>query len=1147
MPRFLIFLALVASSVASLGQTTPLAPVTNLTTGEVYLTIQEAVDEAANGEELQLASARFEEHVAFNAPVVLSGDPDGLTIIDVSLEDGWGLTLSSDNITLKDFTVMSGGVNTAYAIHSEPGITGLTIEDVNVLNSSRSCIDLNGLTGPELNVIRNVNVSNSAIGFGLAMSSCASVWIENITSTDNGFGDIAIMESNYYEQNITGVSFNGQLDLGGPQSLGGGGVVVQVPIADVPVGIGPGFAISMNAPGYQYFLEADGEDLTGCILPHNDHIRTIAFALGAEIESLVSCDMTNQEIHVFPGMFVQSAVDAASENEVIKVEAGLADTSVIEVDHSLTLLGANAGISGLTAQDRDVESVLPGITVTAGSPVIDGFRIQPGSGDAVEVMAAADGLTLRNSILLGQDLSGQVGVKSRNTILLNEVKITKFDEALMQNGGQLTVQNSLIKENNIGIKTDHDSGNTGFTDIQDCTFENAGGKAVLLTQGAVADSFAMSNCVLNLHTTAFEKGAESSISMTLTNNTFSNSEGQLAGVERETQLAFCASNSFSPALRITGCTDSSADNFEACATIHQGCQYLGCTSPKACNFDPSANTDDGSCDLISCAGCPLGFACNYDPNADLYKVESCDFSGCEGSGMATGGEDRSGLLLVAGCTIPQGCNYNPDADTEDGSCTFDCYGCMDVAACNYDAVFTLESNETCLFIQDLYPSTYVDCEGVCYNDTNGNGVCDEEEINGCTDGLACNFLSDATLDDGSCDYASCAGCINPAACNHDADAYLSDGSCDYTSCSGCSFSMACNYDSTAFIDDGSCVFPVDLYSKAYVNCEGGCLNDLDGDGICDEEEVGGCTDSEACNFEVEATDDDGSCDYMSCAGCTDEFACNYNPFVTLDDGGCEGPEDLYPDAIVDGVSVLDCLGRCNNDTDEDGVCDELEVTGCTDPLACNYDDGPFTDTDNDLCTYVDGNCDTCEAGALVDRDADNDGVCDDDEIAGCQDEQACNFDPEATDNDDSCIYASGPCESCLDGGVVVNDQDNDGVCDSDEVTGCTDSSACNYNDNPTTDSDNSLCTYTDGLCQTCEDGVVVDNDADGDGICDNDEVNCIGDLNEDGLRGAADILILLAGFGCSSDCGIADLNDDGLVAASDILMALSTFGLACPN
>ncbi|MDG1381410.1 MAG: hypothetical protein P8P45_04445, partial [Flavobacteriales bacterium] len=426
-------------------------------------------------------------------------------------------------------------------------------------------------------------------------------------------------------------------------------------------------------------------------------------------------------------------------------------------------------------------------------------------------------------------------------------------------------------------------------------------------------------------------------------------------------------------------------------------------------------------------------------------------------------------------------------------------------------------------------------------------VCDEEEINGCTDGLACNFLAEATLDDGTCDYTSCAGCINPAACNHDAEATLSDGSCDYTSCSGCSGALACNYDSTAFIDDGSCVFPVDLFSKAYVNCEGGCLNDLDGDGICDEEEVGGCTDTEACNFEVEATDDDGTCDYTSCAGCTDEFACNFNPFVTLDDGGCESPEDLYPDAIVDGVSVVDCLGRCNNDTDGDSVCDELEVTGCTDPLACNYDDGPYTDTDNSLCNYTDGNCDTCEEGVVVDRDADNDGVCDDDEIAGCQDDSACNFDPAATDSDDSCIYAGGLCESCFDGGVIVNDQDNDGVCDADEVTGCKDTAACNYDDTPTTDADNTLCTFVDGACQTCEGGLIVVHDADGDGICDDDELPCVGDVNGDGLRGAADILEILSGFGCTSECGVADLNEDGLVAASDILLALSTFGLPCPN
>ena len=53
---------------------------------------------------------------------------------------------------------------------------------------------------------------------------------------------------------------------------------------------------------------------------------------------------------------------------------------------------------------------------------------------------------------------------------------------------------------------------------------------------------------------------------------------------------------------------------------------------------------------------------------------------------------------------------------------------------------------------------------------------------------------------------------------------------------------------------------------------------------------------------------------------------------------------------------------------------------------------------------------------------------------------------------------------------VDNDSDDDGVCDADEITGCTDPTACNYDANPTTDTDNTQCTYTDGVCDTCVDG-----------------------------------------------------------------------------
>ena len=47
------------------------------------------------------------------------------------------------------------------------------------------------------------------------------------------------------------------------------------------------------------------------------------------------------------------------------------------------------------------------------------------------------------------------------------------------------------------------------------------------------------------------------------------------------------------------------------------------------------------------------------------------------------------------------------------------------------------------------------------------------------------------------------------------------------------------------------------------DCDGNCLNDADGDGVCDEFESGdGCQDETACNYNADATDDaeDGDCD-----------------------------------------------------------------------------------------------------------------------------------------------------------------------------------------------------------------------------------------------------------------------------------------------
>ena len=64
---------------------------------------------------------------------------------------------------------------------------------------------------------------------------------------------------------------------------------------------------------------------------------------------------------------------------------------------------------------------------------------------------------------------------------------------------------------------------------------------------------------------------------------------------------------------------------------------------------------------------------------------------------------------------------------------------------------------------------------------------------------------------------------------------------------------ACNYNADALYPDGSCQF-----AGAGQDCNGNCLQDIDGDFICDANEVAGCTDSDALNYNPNATDDNGS-------------------------------------------------------------------------------------------------------------------------------------------------------------------------------------------------------------------------------------------------------------------------------------------------
>lgn len=469
---------------------------------------------------------------------------------------------------------------------------------------------------------------------------------------------------------------------------------------------------------------------------------------------------------------------------------------------------------------------------------------------------------------------------------------------------------------------------------------------------------------------------------------------------------------------------------------------------------------------------------------------------------------------------------------------------MTVGACNFDVNATQPG--TCTF-----PVTNRNCDGDCLTDTNENGVCDQEEIEGCTDPSATNFNPLATVN-GVCNI-SIVGCILVGTPNYDASATV-QGLPVFDVCfstpapaplgapvpvgvaSGCTDVAACNY----YAPNGDPSLPCD-YSCL------GCTNPAACDyspsaiyntGCSDFTSCYGCTTVGACNYDSDYTFANGTCEFTSCLGCMNVTACNYDASATLSS----------PSTCVFATGCDSCSGATDGtgtvvdgDTNNNNVCDDEEVVGCTQPLACNYNPNAnvsaacdFTSCvgclDLNACNYEGANlaitlnnlldcvypafAEDCNGDCI--NDDDSDGVCDELEVEGCQDAAACNYNASATDAG-ACIYAATGFDCA---GNCIQDEDNDGVCDPLEVFGCTTVLSCNYNAAATEDDgscdftscvgcglsnacnydatailvDNLTCTYPPAGYDDC-DGLVC-TDVDADGNCDFDEIpSCIGEFD----------------------------------------------------
>ena len=183
---------------------------------------------------------------------------------------------------------------------------------------------------------------------------------------------------------------------------------------------------------------------------------------------------------------------------------------------------------------------------------------------------------------------------------------------------------------------------------------------------------------------------------------------------------------------------------------------------------------------------------------------------------------------------------------------------------------------------------------------------------------------------------------------------------------------------------------------------------------------------------------------------------------------------------------------------------------------------------------------------------------------GCNDINACNFDPNSYYVEDECIYSL---QYYLCDGTCINDLDQDGICDELENPGCTDEVADNYD--ATATNDNGTCEYlgcTNTVAENYDSTANVD-----DGSCiilgcmdseaanynieaNEDDASCLYDLDyvndsnddafDDGYNDGVESVECPLCPPCDNDCP-GDYTGDGSVTIGDLLAFLLLFGNDC--
>lgn len=185
-------------------------------------TVAGGINAVVSGGTVNVAAGTYTQSSTLNVSksVTLAGAGQGDTFIDARSVNSYGMQVSADNVTLRDFTLYGPAANfaSAYGIKVSPGssnasarLRDLTIARVSSRGAGKAELDLNGVDGAlidqvTLNGALVGNDSSTSAGAGLQLTDSANITVRNSRTLNNAWGGLAIYQANnYYNQQVSGI------------------------------------------------------------------------------------------------------------------------------------------------------------------------------------------------------------------------------------------------------------------------------------------------------------------------------------------------------------------------------------------------------------------------------------------------------------------------------------------------------------------------------------------------------------------------------------------------------------------------------------------------------------------------------------------------------------------------------------------------------------------------------------------------------------------------------------------------------------------------------------------------------------------------------------------------------------------------------